>query len=375
MDFIKIVDAKLNLEEISELVTKSTCGAVSFFVGTTREYFEDKKVIHLEYEAYEAMALKAIKGICEQIRNKWKVENIAIFHRIGVVPVKEASVIIAVSSVHRTDSLQAVQYAIDSLKAGVPIWKKEVYEIASAEWKENQESSNFYALEEHSYIKTEDKPHPFKIEEQSVPSHLIQIKADADEIKNRIEKFIKRKREGIDQGNVRDFCPVSGTRKKESSCARVDAVLIRRKDSKSHLRVTRVLNKWGPQTMGLDPGSVGDPTSMKTFTDEKNTPEDTNNQVSNIPHHGIEERLSDVENYLEIQSKSIPKDVYARLKQIEDKILYLESISPEYSVLEQTSDRPLQKEFMKSKKIKVYSINDVEKKIKEIEMQLTAKCQ
>ena len=58
-----------------------------------------------------------------QVRSRWEVLRVALVHRLGVTAVEEASVIIAVSSVHRRDSLEAVQYAIDALKASVPIWK------------------------------------------------------------------------------------------------------------------------------------------------------------------------------------------------------------------------------------------------------------
>lgn len=88
------------------------------------------------------MAIKAMKKISEEMRMQWNdVANIAIYHRLGLVPVKEASVIIAVSSPHRNTSLEAVQFAIEKLKQIVPIWKKEKYSHpeGSSEWKENKE--------------------------------------------------------------------------------------------------------------------------------------------------------------------------------------------------------------------------------------------
>ncbi|XP_072613038.1 molybdopterin synthase catalytic subunit isoform X4 [Vulpes vulpes] len=123
-DIIKFTAEKLSVDEVSQLVISPLCGAVSLFVGTTRNNFEGKKVISLEYEAYLPMAENEIRKICSDIRQKWPVKHIAVFHRLGLVPVSEASVIIAVSSVHRASSLQAVSYAIDTLKAKVPIWKK-----------------------------------------------------------------------------------------------------------------------------------------------------------------------------------------------------------------------------------------------------------
>ncbi|KAF6357251.1 molybdenum cofactor synthesis 2 [Rhinolophus ferrumequinum] len=106
-DIIKFTAEKLSVDEVSQLVTSPLCGAISLFVGTTRNNFEGKKVISLEYEA--------------------------------LVPVSEASIIIAVSSAHRAASLEAVSYAIDTLKAKVPIWKKEMYEESSSSWKRNKE--------------------------------------------------------------------------------------------------------------------------------------------------------------------------------------------------------------------------------------------
>lgn len=98
------------------------------------------QVIKLQYEAYEPMALKEMTNICTEIRSQWNdVEGIAIYHRIGEVPISKASVVIAVSSPHREESLRAVEYAINVLKTTVPIWKKEIYETGQSEWKENKE--------------------------------------------------------------------------------------------------------------------------------------------------------------------------------------------------------------------------------------------
>ncbi|CBN80090.1 conserved unknown protein [Ectocarpus siliculosus] len=98
-----------------------------------------KKVVRLEYEGYVPMAELELKKICAQVRDRWDILKIALVHRLGVTEVGEASVIIAVSSVHRKDSLEAVEFAINTLKATVPIWKLEVYEGDSRVWKENAE--------------------------------------------------------------------------------------------------------------------------------------------------------------------------------------------------------------------------------------------
>jgi len=140
MDDINITHKPLDVGAISASVTDCNTGATSLFVGTTRDNFDGKKVVKLEYEAYESMATKEIQKICALIRDKWpRVHKIALHHRLGEVEVKEASVVIGVSSPHRQDALEAVEFAINKLKETVPIWKKEVYEEGPSEWKQNKE--------------------------------------------------------------------------------------------------------------------------------------------------------------------------------------------------------------------------------------------
>lgn len=86
------------------------------------------------------MAKKELQKICDTLRFRWQdVINIAIYHRLGLVAPKEASVVIAISSPHRQASLDAVSYAIDELKKKVPIWKKELYHNGDSDWKQNKE--------------------------------------------------------------------------------------------------------------------------------------------------------------------------------------------------------------------------------------------
>jgi molybdopterin synthase catalytic subunit len=85
------------------------------------------------------MAEKVLSNLIDESRTKWELTKVAIYHRTGIVPVGETSVIIAVSSTHRQESLHAVEWLIDQLKEKAPIWKKEVYSDGSV-WKENAES-------------------------------------------------------------------------------------------------------------------------------------------------------------------------------------------------------------------------------------------
>ncbi|GBB94556.1 hypothetical protein RclHR1_02380015 [Rhizophagus clarus] len=138
-DFVKLTSENLILQDIVNLVKDDGAGAISTFNGTTRNIFKGKTVIQLEYESYTPMAEKVLFNLIYEARTKWKLTKVAIYHRTGIVPVGETSVIIAVSSVHRQESLHAVEWLIDQLKEKAPIWKKEVYNDGSV-WKENAES-------------------------------------------------------------------------------------------------------------------------------------------------------------------------------------------------------------------------------------------
>lgn len=138
-DHISVTEELLRVDTIVSRVSSTKAGAVATFSGTTRDNFNGKAVLRLEYEAYVPMAEKEMRTIAHLIRLKWpEVIKVAIVHRIGPVLLGEASVVIAVSSPHRRDALEAVDWAIDELKATVPVWKKEFYEDGEV-WKENAE--------------------------------------------------------------------------------------------------------------------------------------------------------------------------------------------------------------------------------------------
>jgi len=97
-------------------------------IGTTRNNNEGRKVIALDYDAYPEMAEKELRRIGGDAKKNWRIERIAIIHRVGPVEITEASVMIAVSAAHRDDAFQACRFAIEEIKKTVPIWKKEVFE-------------------------------------------------------------------------------------------------------------------------------------------------------------------------------------------------------------------------------------------------------
>ena len=128
----------LNLDTSVNFVRSPHAGAISTFIGTTRDTFEEKVVTHLSYEAYGEMAIEQLAQMCQEIRDKYNIIKITISHKLGDCPVGEMSVIIAISSAHRKDSLDAVSFTIDELKRRIPIWKKENYQEGDSTWKKNE---------------------------------------------------------------------------------------------------------------------------------------------------------------------------------------------------------------------------------------------
>ena len=135
--WICLQDEPLCLENIERFVRDESCGSVLSFSGRTRDVFEGKRVLQLSYECYASMALKEMEQIALSIIKAYGPIRIAIVHRLGDVGVGEISVVISVATPHRATSYDASRYAIDTLKAQVPIFKKEIYEGGST-WKANQ---------------------------------------------------------------------------------------------------------------------------------------------------------------------------------------------------------------------------------------------
>jgi molybdopterin converting factor subunit 1 len=125
---IRIGAEPVDIEALGRAVADPAAGAIVTFAGTTRRNNAGRRVIRLEYEAYEPMALSEMGKIARQAGERFKIIRIAISHRVGPVAVGETSVGIAVSAAHRGDAFDACRFAIDRIKEIVPIWKKEYFE-------------------------------------------------------------------------------------------------------------------------------------------------------------------------------------------------------------------------------------------------------
>lgn len=103
-------------------------GAVVTFLGLVRNHNVGRRVLYLEYEAYEPLAVKSFDRIAGEIRDRWPGVLMGLHHRIGRLEIGEASVIIVTASPHRADAFAASRYAIERVKQICPIWKHEHFE-------------------------------------------------------------------------------------------------------------------------------------------------------------------------------------------------------------------------------------------------------
>ncbi len=111
-----------------DFVKNDDSGGIVTFVGTVRNQTKGKRVLRLDFEAYEPMAVSEMRKIAEKAVEKFSLKKIAIYHRVGCLEIGEVPVVIAASAAHRGAAFDACEYAIDVLKETVPIWKKEIFE-------------------------------------------------------------------------------------------------------------------------------------------------------------------------------------------------------------------------------------------------------
>jgi molybdopterin synthase catalytic subunit len=119
---------RLDTNAVAALVSAPACGAVTCFVGIVRNLNAGRRVLWLDYEAYEPLAVKAFEQIDREARDRWPSIRLAIHHRIGRLDIGEASVVIAAASPHRADAFAGSRYAIERLKQIAPIWKHEHFD-------------------------------------------------------------------------------------------------------------------------------------------------------------------------------------------------------------------------------------------------------
>ncbi len=131
---IQLTTEAIDTASIVDSARHPEAGAIVLFLGTTRELTAGRQTVALSYEAYEEMARRRLAELEAEARRRWPVIECIIVHRLGVVPPTESSVAIVVSTPHRADAFAAGEWLIDSLKADVPIWKREQWSDGTTEW-------------------------------------------------------------------------------------------------------------------------------------------------------------------------------------------------------------------------------------------------
>lgn len=120
-----LTDAPIDSRELAQHVTRSSDGACVLFEGVVRNHDDGKKVESIFYDAYRPMAEKEIEKIINDISIQFPDVVSAVLHRLGLLKIGEASIVIACASPHRAEAFAACRAIIDRIKQTVPIWKKE----------------------------------------------------------------------------------------------------------------------------------------------------------------------------------------------------------------------------------------------------------
>ena len=128
-DWIGLSAAALPVDGARAWTVRPDCGAVVVFVGTVRDHAEGRDgVTGLEYEAYAGQAEARMAAVAADARARFPgLGRVALLHRTGPLAVTDAAVVVAVSAPHRDEAFEAGRFCIDTLKATVPIWKKETW--------------------------------------------------------------------------------------------------------------------------------------------------------------------------------------------------------------------------------------------------------
>ncbi len=126
----RLIDPAALIAEVSD----RSRGAICSFVGTVREEHEGKAVTGLQYDCYEAMAMRELESIVAEAGDRFGSPAIAVEHRVGTLAVGETAVAIAAAHARRANAIGAMQYVIEELKKRLPIWKLEQYADGTREW-------------------------------------------------------------------------------------------------------------------------------------------------------------------------------------------------------------------------------------------------
>ncbi|PYO98558.1 MAG: hypothetical protein DMD60_03910 [Gemmatimonadetes bacterium] len=124
----------LSVDRLLAEVSSPTCGGTSVFLGTVRNGPDEHGVTAIEYSAYEDMVEAEFGRLLADARGRWPEARISVRHRLGTIPVGEASIAIVAAAPHRAQAFEACRYVIEAVKQRIPVWKKELRTDGSEVW-------------------------------------------------------------------------------------------------------------------------------------------------------------------------------------------------------------------------------------------------
>ena len=130
-------DAALPVDRVHAFLPHESVGGICLFLGTTRRWTGEAETEALDYDAYPPMAAQRLATLAETALARWDLYRVVALHRVGHVPVAEASVIVAAAAAHRAEAFEAARWLIDTLKTDVPIWKRETLAGGGSGWVES----------------------------------------------------------------------------------------------------------------------------------------------------------------------------------------------------------------------------------------------
>jgi len=122
-----ITEQPIDVAALIAETSDPTCGALVVFEGIVRNHHEGQDVARMRYTGYKPLAERVLRELEEEVRERFQVPVCRIVHRVGTLEIGEPSVAIVVRAPHRGDAYRASEYAIDTLKHRVPIWKNDFY--------------------------------------------------------------------------------------------------------------------------------------------------------------------------------------------------------------------------------------------------------
>ena len=133
---VRVDAGPLSASELESFVTTPASGGIVVFSGVVRDHHEGRAVLRIEYEAVQPLATAKLAEIAAEVLADPAIHRVAAVHRVGLLEIGEASVIVAASASHRDEAFRAARRLIDRIKQALPVWKREHFADGTSAWAE-----------------------------------------------------------------------------------------------------------------------------------------------------------------------------------------------------------------------------------------------